>query len=410
MIFSPRERIVKAKIHLQKQSPFFAHLVMNMNIREDNSIPTMGVNFKGNAVYNSEFVSSLSDQEVKGVLCHEVMHVALCHLIRLNKRDMRLWNVAADMLINWMILEEHYSLPEGCILPKAGGMYQLPLPDGKNLEIDVSGKTAEEVYEFLDKELPPAPSSGEGEGDCDGGGNSTNYRGLPEGFDEHIYGEGLSEAERRVIEKEWKGKLVDAATAAKSRGKLPGYVERMIDELLNPKLNWKTILYQYLTKDLLYNFTYKRPSKKSYATGYYMPQEIKENLDIVVTIDTSGSISNKEYTEFASEVIGICNAFEQIKMKVLYWDTEVRHELDVTRSNQKDILEANFEAGGGTTISCLKDRYSIERPPQLMVHLTDGYVEHNPDLPYSKHLFVLSKGGTDEIVANHGLVTKLEHN
>lgn len=404
MKFSPRERIVKAKIHLQKQSPFFAHLVMNMNIREDKSIPTMGVNFKGNAIYNPEFISELSDSQIKGVLCHEVMHVALCHLLRAGKRDHMLFNISADLLINWMITKEHYELPEGVLLPQPNGDYIIETPE-KQIEINVDGKTAEEIYDILNKELPPCPSPKPGDGEGNG-----SYRGMAPGFDEHFYGEDLSESEKRVVEKEWKGKLVDAATAAKTRGRLPAYMERLLDDLLHPKLNWKSILYQYLTKDLLYNFTYRRPGRRSYSTGIYTPMEIKENLDITVTIDCSGSISKKEYTEFVSEVIGIANAFEQIKMNLLYWDTDVQNEIEVTRANQKDIIDAEIPGGGGTTISCLKDRYTAERPPQLMVHLTDGYIENNPDLPYSKHLFVLSKGGQDNIVQNYGIVTKLENN
>jgi len=407
MKFSPRERIVKAKIHLQKQSPFFAHLVMNMNIREDKSIPTMGVNFKGNAVYNPEFITELSDSQIKGVLCHEVMHVALCHLLRAGKRDHMLFNVSADLLINWMITKENYDLPEGVLLPTPNGDYTIDTPD-KQIEINVEGKTAEEIYDILNKELPPAPCSGGSSGQGEGEGEGDN-RGLPKGFDEHIYGEELSESQKRVVEKEWKGKLVDAATAAKTRGSLPGYMERLLDELLHPKLNWKSILYQYLTKDLLYNFTYRRPGRRSYSTGIYTPMEIKENLDITVTIDCSGSISQKEYTDFVSEVIGIANAFEQIKMNLVYWDTEIRNEIEVTRSNQKDLIEAEVPGGGGTSISCLQDKYRTERPPQLMVHLTDGYIEDSPELPYSKHLFVLSKGGTENIVQKYGIVTKLEH-
>ncbi len=109
--FTPREKIVKAKIQLQSESPFFSHLIMNMSLTEDKNIPSMGVNFKGDARYNPEWVETLTSKQLKGVLCHEVMHVALIHLLRLGKRNHRTWNIATDMMINSMISMLYYVAP-----------------------------------------------------------------------------------------------------------------------------------------------------------------------------------------------------------------------------------------------------------------------------------------------------------
>jgi len=433
--FDAREKIVKAKINLQKESPFFAHLIMNMSLTEDKEIPTMGVNYQGNARYNPEWVDKLSSAQLKGVLCHEVMHVALTHLTRLGKRNMQVWNIATDMLINSMILKDKFQLPDGVLIPfdYSKEKYKLPLPSGE-IEIDVSGKVAEQIYEEIEEHIPKCEcnchsqgsscSSDEDEDASDGTGQSDDSNNNQDnhkhgesdnccdcpsyGFDIHDYGEGLTEAEKQAVEKEWKGRLVDAATAAKAKGNLPGHLGRLVDELLHPKLNWKAILYQYITKDILYNFTYRRPGKRSYSTGVYMPTEVKENLNIVVTIDTSGSISKKEYTEFMSEVVGIANAFEQINMDVLHWDTEVRKETKVTRNNQKELIEGEIPGGGGTHIGCLKDYYAHKQTPMFMVHLTDGWVEYAPELPACKHLFVISKHGTDQHLKNKGIVINIE--
>ena len=390
--FTPKERITKAKIQLQKEAPFFAHLVMNMSIKENKEIPTMGVNFKGDAIYNPEFVEKLTDSELKGVLCHETMHVALQHLLRAGKRDHTLFNIAADIIINYMILSENYDLPAGVLLPESKGASIFKL-QGKNgwFEIDAEGKSAEEVYEYLSSNAKKLdiPVIGEGQ------------------FDEHQFSDDLSESEKQAVAKEWQGKLVDAATEAKPRGKLPGYIDRMMDDILNPKLNWKALLYQYLTKDILYNFTYKKPGRRSYSTGYYMPHEIKENLNITCTVDCSGSISKQEYTEYMSEITGIANAFTQINMDIIFWDTEIRQVEKVTRNNQKKLLEIKIPGGGGTSISCLANYFKDRQAPQLMVHLTDGYIEHEPDLPYSRHLFVVSEFGDASIVENHGQVFKI---
>jgi predicted metal-dependent peptidase len=289
-----------------------------------------------------------------------------------------------------MILSEGFSLPKGVLIPKNDSVYSI---NGKNgtFEIDVEEKSAEEIYEYLSSNTDKIDVEALGEGQ----------------FDSHEYGDHLSEPEKQAIAKEWQGKLVDAATAAKARGKLPSYIDRMMDDILNPKLNWKALLYQYLTKDILYNFTFKRPGRRSYSTGFYMPYEIKENLNITCTIDCSGSISKTEYTEYMSEIIGIANAFEQINMDIIFWDTEIRQVEKVTRGNQQKLLEMEIPGGGGTYISCLDEHFKDIRPPQLMVHLTDGYVESSPKLPYSKHLFVVSEHGDQSIVEQHGKVFKI---
>lgn len=385
------DRITRAKIQLQRQSPFFAHLVMNLKIAESKQIPTMAVSCKGDLLYNTEFVGTLTDEEIKGVLAHETMHVALLHLTRLGKKEMMIWNVATDIAINNMILGEGFHLPEGGLLPRYNEI-TLPVQDGDDVVVkNISKKTANEIYEQLMKDLP--------EGDAEGMG----------GFDEHQYGDGeMSEEERDALEKEWRGKLVDAATAAKARGKLPGGMERVIDDLLNPKLNWKALLYQFITRDIVYNYTMAKPGRRSYGSGVYMPTTLKENLNIAVTIDTSGSISNEEYRDFISEVSGIAGAFGQVNMDLLFWDTRVRAEHKITSGNKKELLEIKPSGGGGTHIGCLADYYQGKQTPQLMVHLTDGYVESQPQLPPSKHLFCLTtKYGTDQVVKDYGITVNL---
>ena len=69
------DKIIRAKVHLQAQNPFFAYLVMNLKIKEDKTISSMAVDNTGNLYYNSKWVDKLSDNEIKGVLSHEVLHL-----------------------------------------------------------------------------------------------------------------------------------------------------------------------------------------------------------------------------------------------------------------------------------------------------------------------------------------------
>jgi len=377
----------------------------------------MGVSFNGNCRYNPTWIDTLTDSQIKGVLCHEVMHVALTHLLRLGKRKFMIWNVACDMMINYMIMLERYDLPKEGIIPDHGTIYKLPYKKGF-IEIDIKDKCAEEVYEMIDKECDGDDDSDGNDGyggqpGPDGGGSDSNGNNNDpngwNGFDSHEYGDNLSDEEVRQIEKEWKGKIADAAIAAreKYKGSLPGYLQRMIDELLHPVLPWKPMLYQYITKCIPFNSTYRRPGRRSYTTGIYMPIEIKENLEVLVTVDCSGSISDKEYKEFITEVHGIASAFEQINMRLLHWDTRVTKDITITRSNKRELLNSEITGGGGTYLSCVTEylqsdegRKAQKTHPVVSVHLTDGWIEENPVLPMGMHLFVLTPGGTDEYIKN----------
>jgi len=400
---TPADRVTRAKIQLQKSSPFFAHLVMNLKISETDELPTMGVNAHGDMKYNPEFVKGLSDEVIKGVLAHEVMHVALLHLVRLGKKDLQLWNIATDTAINYILLKDGLQLPKEGIIPDIyDKSIKFPVQGGGDIKIeDLDTKTANEIYEEIWNQLPKRDcKGGSGDGQC---GIEAN------GFDKHGYGddENMTDAEKSALEKEWRGRLVDAATAARAKGNLPSSVGRLVDDLLNPKLNWKSLLYQFITKDIIYNYTMAKPGRKSYATGVYMPTPLKENLEITVTVDTSGSIQREEYQEFISEVGGIAKAFRQINMTLLFWDTSVAKEMKITGGNVQELIDMEIPGGGGTHISCLGDYYKGRQAPQLMVHLTDGYTESSPTLPSSKHLFVIAKHGTENYLKDSGVTVSL---
>ena len=126
---NPSEKILKAKIKLQKKSPFFAYLVMNLKIVEKKEVGSMGVDNKGNCYYNPSFVEGLTNEEVEGVLCHEVMHIVLEHLVRgQNEEYPVLLNVAMDMCINDLLLENDfaYKFPKRIrptLIPKLSASY-----------------------------------------------------------------------------------------------------------------------------------------------------------------------------------------------------------------------------------------------------------------------------------------------
>ena len=392
----PRDKIIKGKTFLNKSNPFFARIVLNMESEEcvdKEAMPTMGVSQYGKLYWNPDFVNGLTLDELMGVLAHEAMHVATLSFQRKRFRDMQLWNIATDIAINQILVSTGMSLPKEALVPDQSGIMHLPMA---NLTINVKNISAEKIYEFLEKEADKvkenyAPMDTHIEGDNDDEGNSTG-----EGK-----GSGASEANKQ----KWKQVFASAATYAKMRGKASGGLERLLGEILNPKLNWKDLLNQYITKELPFNYSMSRPNRRYNATGIYQPVTIKENLELVITVDVSGSIADEELLEFITEVCGVCTAFDQVKARILFWSTEVDKKGDtvIDRETATDLVRYKPYTTGGTTFSCVADYIEDEGiNSQLFITLTDGYIESNPRVPNGTNLFVISKHGTEKICKDYG--------
>lgn len=414
MSYKGEDKIIKSKVDLTLSNPFFAYILMNMRITEKEAIATMGVNKWGDLFWNEKFVNELTQDEVKGVLAHEVGHIITRTFEREGAKDMLLWNIATDIIINYIVKQEKMSLPKCALIPDDKGMVELTGKGNKKFKIDVKEKTADEIYDILLQNAETIKSYM-----SDGKGGHTG------GFDVHMPDDSGSGKEKGEKEKAgkgqssgdiWKKKIVEAYTQAKARGNVPAYIERLIEGILIPKVNWKQKLYSYITKEIPYDFTMRMPSKKFWATGAYYPSVLKENVEIVVGCDASGSIGyggeDTEGHEFLSECLGILNSFQQIKARIIFWDCgEVNPDNDymLTRNNKNTIQNLAVKAGGGTELSCFT-RYCKEKKyrSRIYIIMTDGFIEGEPEVPRgSKVLFVLSKNGSDEIIKKYGEVCKL---
>lgn len=420
-IRTTKEKLQRAKVRMQQDYPFFASIVMYfmINPKNDNSdnMPTMAVDKRGNLYYNDKFVESLSPAELVGVLAHEVMHVCNGSFLRLNKREPFLWNIATDCAINFMLVTNNFSLPKEGLIPSSNGDVKLG-----NKTYNVAGKTSEEIYEMLQDDKknnkflqqgdgdPKGGQKQKGKGDGSGGDSwdmgKTFRKG---GFDQHIYDD-APPSENSQVESEWKKKTVEAATYAKMRGNLPGFAQDLVDQILNPVVDWRKVIRKYITNEIPVDFTNRVPSRKYYGTGAWSPNILRENVEVFVSIDVSGStMGEREY--FLSEVFGILNSYHQVKARLIFWDTRVNPENDflITSNNRDELLQRSIkDCNGGTEFGCYA-KYIQEKGYRSRIHIvmTDGYIEHNPDMPSGNCVFVLSKNSSDEVVKDLGLVCKL---
>lgn len=391
---TPGERFTRAIADLQVDQPFFAHLAVRLNPvqSDDLLIPTMGVDAKGTLFFNEKFVMGLDQDEVMGTVCHETLHVALLHMLRLGNRIPVLANVAMDCVVNMMVWKSGLRLPDGTVEVNTSDDEAHPIIDKNRFVIEkVSEKDWETVYEELLSQMRGK------------GMNPSDYEGktLKVQFDNHMFGNGeeMSDQQRREMEQKWQGALADAATYAKQQGKLPAGMQRIVDGILKPKVSWKQLLLKYLRPHLSpVDWTYQRPHRKSQALEVFLPNTLKESCMIEVIVDTSGSISQKDLTEFLTEIVAIAQSMNHLKMWVNFVDTEIADgaRYEVENGDIPAILAMKPQGGGGTDMEAGLD-YIKEHNQSIPVAivLTDGYTSFNRkrhDYPFDV-IWVITREG-----------------
>lgn len=407
-----KEEITRLTITIQRKVPFYSYILMHMRCTAtvNESIPTGAVNASGDLFYNPVWFIELSKDERIFFLLHEASHMSLLSHIRLGTRDKTVWNIATDLIINQMLIEDGYKPIKDCLYPNSSGNYILKTPEGESHSIQVTGRIAEQVYEDLIKILPVVKTvlidGFEGSG-FDG---KSSYKG---GFDGHVYetsdlneeadpANGKAIDERAVEENaiKWRRIISSANCVSKQAGTQSAYEKRFINKIVKPEINWKTVLNRFIQNKIPTDISMRRPGRRSAALGYYAPSVIKEGIHVVVAPDISGSIGKNEFIKFMSEIHGILHSSNQIHMTIIPWATDVLEEdvLDIPIGVRKDIMHYKIKNSGGTSIDSL-GKYIEQKSlrPDLCVVFTDGYIsESNPKPLRCTTLAVINKGGNPD--------------
>ena len=251
--------ITRAKIQIQKKNNFFAYLSLFLKFKEvkkgELQHDSMGVDEKGNCYYCKEFVEEITSgnntEQLEGVITHEILHLALLHLIRVGERDKDGFNCATDLVINTLLRSNGFSLPKGALMPDYDN--KIACGNGKIIK-DIDKKTAEEVYD----EIPKVKMKGNTYVLASG---KDKGKELGESFDEHMKGKGkdgksLSPKERAKLEKNWLDKVSEAVNVARMKGDIPVGLERLVGKLFQEEIDWKSLLQKYIINSLPYDYTY----------------------------------------------------------------------------------------------------------------------------------------------------------
>ena len=360
--YQAREKLVTARIGLLLRHSFFGNLATRMQlINADlwcSTAATDGLKF----YYNSRFIMMLKPKEVEFLVGHEVLHVVYDHMGRRGNRDPEIWNIADDYAVN-ADLKRH---KVGEFIKTVPCLY----------EQKYDGKAAEEIYDDLMKNVQKISiddlvdqmiddhmdDEGDGDGDQEGEGNKKGKR------------PSMSPEERERVRQEVKQAIINAASSAEA-GSLPLGVERLIKQHTNPVMPWRELIQTNLTSAIRTDYSWMRPSRRGWHMDAIMPgMNPGEEIDVVVAIDMSGSISNKQAQQFLGEIGGMMNSFDGYKVHVFCFDTETYNPKDFSSENMDLIEEYEPMGGGGTDFDCiftyLKD---IGNVPKRLIVFTDGY-------------------------------------
>lgn len=402
--------LAETRMALQRQQPFIGSVSMSLDLvpTRDARNPTAATD--GSSIYfDIAFLAELKPEQRMFTIAHEVWHNVMMHFIRQEGRDQQLWNIAADMEINAILEDDGLMPPQGVCRP-----------DDNNWP---HGLSAEEYYAMLlkkreaDEKLKQlgGGDGGSGQESQQDGGSSFSKQ-----FDRHMYeGEELEPAKEGEDRYGKVGedsdfmpkpdahkaeKIREAATSAaqeveRLRGELPGSLKRLVDKLLEPKVDWKDVLARFITRNMANEPTWNRPNRRFAAEGIYLPGHEGTQLNVAVVLDTSGS-TVVAAERFLTELNAIVDGHPLYKLTVIHCDTQVQHVEEWSNECPLDLSAPKYEfhGGGGTRLQPALDYVDVNGvEADVIVVLTDGLTEKfdAKDAPNVPVLWLLTEKGNE---------------
>jgi predicted metal-dependent peptidase len=393
-----RELLITARVGLLLKASFFGNLATRLKLVNADEWCSTAATDGRNFYYNSRFIKLLRPKEIEFLFGHEVLHCVYDHFGRRGSRDPQLFNIANDYCVNADLIkhkvgEKITTVP--CLHdPKYDGMSSEEVYDilyEKADKIDIGKLLDQMIDEHLDGE-------GDSDGDSDGEGQG---KGRPR----------ITAEERQAIKDEIKEAMLAAAATVDGAGNLPAGVKRLIQELTEPKMDWRELLRMQLESTIKSDFTWMRASRKGWHMDAVMPgMKLDPMIDIAVGLDASGSISEKMLKDFLGEIQGIMESFPAYRIHVVTFDTDAYNPVQYDSENLDDICDYEIKGGGGTDFDCVYNylkEHEIE--PKRLVMFTDGYPFGSwGDENYTDTVWILH--GTTTIVPPWGQYAYYEEN
>lgn len=362
------DKLIKARVEVITTQPFFGVLALHLQSVRQDSVETAATNGK-RFLYNAEFINSQSVAQVAWIYSHEILHVAFEHPFSIGDRTAE-WvyeeettvtdkdgkkrkvknikrvlvaNIAMDLVINLILVDNNVpGMPKGALLDEKW-----------------RGMCWQEVYDELIKESKTM--------------SDKDMQKMINGVvDSHIdsSGEDVSPEEREKLRRDIRDNLRSAALAA---GTVPKGMDILINEINQPRVDWRSVVLHQLYKHTLSDYTFERRSKKSATTQFFLPsQKETPTLEVAIMLDASGSCVDY-VKEFLSEIYGIIGLVDDYKVTVWSYDTECYNLQQFSPSNIHLLSKYQVKGGGGTDfMSNYRFMESNNIRPNLLINFTDG--------------------------------------
>lgn len=369
------------RVRLLLDQPFIGAVLIRLNLVPvvDFRCPTAATD--GQTIFvDPDFYLKMSPGERRFLLAHEVWHIVYLHFLRGKDRERDIFNMAADMEINFMLKQERFTVPSSALLP--------PLKWQRF--------NAEELYHRLLKEnsaSAPAvfdvhlePGRDDRPAEDENGDDELLV------MDPDYQVDFGSDPESSVREK-----VVEAAVQyEKQRGDLPGKLKRIVDRFRGGKLHWKELLAQYVTSCFGGSRRWLPPNRRYISSGLYLQSRRDVRLQAILAIDTSGSTIG-DFPLFAGELTNLLNSFGQYELTVICCDAKIQSVETFSPENPFDGKKVKFKGCGGTSFKPVFDYVDKNLiDVQILIYFTDGFGDDPKKPPYPV-MWVITPNGENRI-------------
>lgn len=343
------KRLSRAAAKLALLHPYFGGLCLQLPRYLDDSVKTARTN--GSEIrFNRSYIDGMTDHRLQGLLAHEVAHVTLLHHVRRGARDPRRWNLACDYAGNALLVDEGIDIGESRHDPRYSGM------------------SAEQIYSHL-------PEDEKDQSEDETQGEVTDPNDIP-----------AAQAQATLL-------VLQGLKAAKLVGSVSSGLERLIRSSLAPSVPWRDLLLRFCQQVAANDFSWLRPNRRYLHQGIILPTLQSVSMgEIVVALDTSGSIGEEELSAFAAAIEDVRLACDPERIHVLYIDAAICGEETFERG---DPIVLRASGGGGTSFVpafTWVEQQAME--PACLIYLTDGHGEYPSAEPSYPTLWAMTSNRT----------------
>jgi len=344
----------KARLELVQWRPFLGSLAMHLQLIPvvDDRCPTAATDGR-RVFFNAQYMLNQSEEDAIFILAHEILHCALLHFSRQQgeREEHVMWNFAIDHEVNAALVKDGMTKPIGAVLFESH-----------------EDKSAEQIFELIKTKVLKMRGEllDDHDLDVESSCNKTEVKIDPD----------FTPMRSDSIWREWASKVMTASNHAQSRGESSASLQKVLGKLDPSNVDWETILRRWTTPFMGGSRTWLPPNRRYVHQGLYLPSRRGHRIDMVVVIDTSGSVWEHGVISFLKELQAIISAFGEFEITILQVDTEVRHVQVIDNARPFDVGRFHIEGGGGNRFSPGFDWVKEEKSNDIrgMVYLTDGYL------------------------------------